>query len=94
MTAETISSTVFQPTSVEHSVCFFSKFLAYLMQTGRKFVILLELTDTEGVTPVSGFVLVQSSSVVDLTEENYHKVLKTRFVFINFYKPWYAVLIS
>jgi len=35
-----------------------------------------------------GCVLVQSSSVVDMTDENYEEVLKTRFVFINFYKPW------
>jgi len=32
--------------------------------------------------------VVQGSAVVDLTEENYEKVLKTRFVFVNFYKPW------
>jgi len=35
-----------------------------------------------------GFVTVQSWSVVELTEENVDEVLKTRFVFINFYKPW------
>ena len=34
------------------------------------------------------FVFVQSSAVVELTDENYQHVLKTRFVFVNFYKPW------
>jgi len=33
-------------------------------------------------------IFVQSEAVVELTAENYDKVLKTRFVFINFYKPW------
>jgi len=33
-------------------------------------------------------VVIQSSAVVDLMEENYEEILKTRFVFVNFYKPW------
>ena len=40
------------------------------------------------------YVVVQSEAVVELTDENYNEVLKTRFVFVNFYKPWWAALIS